>query len=195
MESLTTGTIAGAGAFRCEQCGFVVTTSAVDELPPCPRCSGDAFARASLFSTGRLPVIPDDEAAAGAQALISHARAAAEAVGPHLAWEEGGDIRVVPVRADKATSLGRSLSADVRFDDATVSRRHALVVREGVTARVLDDRSLNGVFVNGERVEWRALCDGDEIVVGRYRLHFVEVPAGAAGTGPASATPTLEAEA
>jgi pSer/pThr/pTyr-binding forkhead associated (FHA) protein len=40
--------------------------------------------------------------------------------------------------------------------------------------RVLDDRSLNGVFVNGERVEWRVLGDGDEIVVGRYRLHFLE---------------------
>jgi pSer/pThr/pTyr-binding forkhead associated (FHA) protein len=40
--------------------------------------------------------------------------------------------------------------------------------------RVLDDRSLNGVFVNGERVEWRVLHDGDEIVVGRYRLQFLE---------------------
>ena len=43
--------------------------------------------------------------------------------------------------------------------------------------RVLDDRSLNGVFVNGERVEWRVLADGDEIVVGRYRLHFLEAQA------------------
>ena len=43
--------------------------------------------------------------------------------------------------------------------------------------RVLDDRSLNGVFVNGERVEWRMLEHGDEIVVGRYHLHFVEVGA------------------
>ena len=52
--------------------------------------------------------------------------------------------------------------------------------------RVLDDRSLNGVFVNGERVEWRVLADGDEIVVGRYRLHFLE---GAAEMEPASLTP------
>ena len=43
--------------------------------------------------------------------------------------------------------------------------------------RVLDDRSLNGVFVNGERVEWSTLADGDEIVIGRHRLHFVDVPA------------------
>jgi pSer/pThr/pTyr-binding forkhead associated (FHA) protein len=66
----------------------------------------------------------------------------------------------------------------VRFDDPTVSRRHALIVRQADGVRVLDDRSLNGVFVNGERVEWRVLADGDEIVVGRYRLHFLEaVPA------------------
>jgi pSer/pThr/pTyr-binding forkhead associated (FHA) protein len=69
----------------------------------------------------------------------------------------------------------------VRFDDPTVSRRHALIVRQPDGVRVLDDRSLNGVFVNGERVEWRALQDGDEITVGRYRLQFlVAEPQGAA---------------
>jgi pSer/pThr/pTyr-binding forkhead associated (FHA) protein len=41
---------------------------------------------------------------------------------------------------------------------------------------VLDDRSLNGVFVNGERVEWSTLANGDEIVIGRHHLHFVDVP-------------------
>jgi pSer/pThr/pTyr-binding forkhead associated (FHA) protein len=63
----------------------------------------------------------------------------------------------------------------VRFDDPTVSRRHALIVRQPDGVRVLDDRSLNGVFVNGERVEWRALRDGDEIVVGRYHLQYLHL--------------------
>jgi pSer/pThr/pTyr-binding forkhead associated (FHA) protein len=54
--------------------------------------------------------------------------------------------------------------------------------------RVLDDRSLNGVFVNGERVEWRVLADGDEILVGRYRLIFLEQ----AATGAGSAQSPLE---
>jgi pSer/pThr/pTyr-binding forkhead associated (FHA) protein len=48
-------------------------------------------------------------------------------------------------------------------------------VRQPDGVRVLDDRSLNGVFVNGERVEWRALADGDEIVVGRYRLQYLHL--------------------
>jgi pSer/pThr/pTyr-binding forkhead associated (FHA) protein len=42
--------------------------------------------------------------------------------------------------------------------------------------RLLDDRSLNGVFVNGTRVDGRTLNDGDEIVVGRYRLLFLSIP-------------------
>jgi len=74
--------------------------------------------------------------------------------------------------------------ADVRFDDPTVSRRHALIVRQPDGVRVLDDRSLNGVFVNGERVEWRALKDGDEIVVGRYRLQYLHLTAEALAAAP-----------
>ena len=70
-----------------------------------------------------------------------------------------------------------------------MSRRHALIVRQADGVRVLDDRSLNGVFVNGERVEWRVLSDGDEIVVGRYRLHFLEA---APEIAPTEASP-LEA--
>ena len=75
------------------------------------------------------------------------------------------------------TRIGRSLAADIRFDDPTVSRRHALIVRQPDGLRVLDDRSLNGVFVNGERVEWSALADSDEIVIGRHRLYFLDLPA------------------
>ena len=55
------------------------------------------------------------------------------------------------------TRIGRSLAADIRFDDATVSRRHALVASEEGGVRVLDDRSLNGIQVNGRRVEWSPL--------------------------------------
>ena len=72
------------------------------------------------------------------------------------------------------TRIGRSLAADVRFDDATVSRRHALVVSQAEGVRVLDDRSLNGVYVNGERVEWAPLADGDEITIGRHAIFFLD---------------------
>ena len=69
-------------------------------------------------------------------------------------------------------------------------------MRQPDGVRVLDDRSLNGVFVNGERVEWSTLGDGDEIIVGRYRLHFVDAqrgggaaPRGASCAGPSTRRP------
>ena len=85
-----------------------------------------------------------------------------------------GELRTVALTREW-TRIGRSLAADVRFDDPTVSRRHALIVRHPDGVRLLDDRSLNGVFVNGARVDGRTLQDGDEIIVGRYRLSFIRV--------------------
>jgi pSer/pThr/pTyr-binding forkhead associated (FHA) protein len=78
--------------------------------------------------------------------------------------------------SEGVTRIGRSMAADVRFEDATVSRRHALIMREDDHVRILDDRSLNGVFVNGERVTARALEDGDVLTIGKHELLF-EAPA------------------
>ena len=49
-----------------------------------------------------------------------------------------------------------------------------VVLTEPGELRALDDRSLNGLFVNGELVEWAALTDGDELEIGRFRLHVLE---------------------
>jgi len=174
MESLTTGTLAGTGSFRCEECGYVVTLAAADSLPDCPGCGGSRFARASLFSGGRFQRRPGEEPTVEErEALLARARMMIGQPGQFLAWDDGSGVRVTSLDREW-TRIGRSLAADVRFDDPTVSRRHALIVRQADGVRVLDDRSLNGVFVNGERVEWRVLGDGDEIVVGRYRLHFLD---------------------
>ncbi len=48
---------------------------------------------------------------------------------------------------------------------------------------MLDDRSLNGVFVNGEAVDWSALADGDELAIGRYRLYVLDTAGSRAGSG------------
>ncbi|HEX2086338.1 MAG TPA: FHA domain-containing protein [Solirubrobacteraceae bacterium] len=90
----------------------------------------------------------------------------------YLEIASGGDRRVVALPGE-VTHLGRGLSADVRLDDATVSRKHAVVVRRGDDAVILDDRSMNGVWVNGERVTEAVLRDGDEIRLGRVPLKFV----------------------
>src|SRR3954464_4863362 len=177
MESLTTGTLAGTGSFRCEQCGYVVTLAAADELPACPGCDGASFVRASRFAGGRFQRRAGEAPSAEQrEAVVAEARAAITEPGEYLAYEDGGRVRVAAL-SKEWTRVGRSLAADIRFDDPTVSRRHALIVRQPDGVRVLDDRSLNGVFVNSERVEWRALADGDEIVVGRYRLQFLHMTA------------------
>ena len=181
---------AGVGSFRCRNCGYVVTLSAADELPDCPGCGGARFARASLFSGGRFQRRTSDEPTAEQrEALIADARALIPEAGQYLAWHDGSSVRLASLEREW-TRVGRSLAADVRFDDPTVSRRHALIVRQPDGVRVLDDRSLNGVFVNGERVEWRVLEDSDEIVVGRYRLHFLVSAAtpAAADAGLSAAT-------
>jgi pSer/pThr/pTyr-binding forkhead associated (FHA) protein len=178
VESLMTGTLAGTGSFRCDGCGYVVTLSAEDALPDCPTCGGRQFERASLFGTSSAGRFvrdrPSPRSAEEQDAWLREAREQASAPGDYLAMEDSGGIRLVPVTREW-TRIGRSLAADVRFDDPTVSRRHALLVRQADGVRVLDDRSLNGVFVNGERVDWRVVRDGDEILVGRYRLTFLEV--------------------
>jgi pSer/pThr/pTyr-binding forkhead associated (FHA) protein len=81
---------------------------------------------------------------------------------------------LVAVR-DSALRLGRDPAADMVFDDPSVSRRHAIVLpRDGGTV-ILDDRSLNGVRVNGQRVMAQTLRDGDVIALGTVTMRFVEV--------------------
>jgi pSer/pThr/pTyr-binding forkhead associated (FHA) protein/predicted Zn-ribbon and HTH transcriptional regulator len=206
-ELTAADTFVGAGSFRCRGCGYVLTLTALDKLTACPECGSDDFARAPLFSAGA----PRDGSAGepgeetmrhgGAlarpepsehDALLAHARDEVTQPGEYLCFAEGGDVRTVALTREW-TRIGRSLAADVRFDDPTVSRRHALIVRQPDGVRVLDDRSLNGVFVNGERIEGRVLKDGDEIVVGRYRLAYLVVPrigATAAGEGAGAPPPT-----
>jgi hypothetical protein len=88
--------------------------------------------------------------------------------------EEEDEIEIFTIKPGW-TRIGRSAAADIRLDDPSVSRRHALIVSEQPDSlRVLDDRSLNGVFLNGEMIDWGRLGDGDELAIGRYRLFALE---------------------
>jgi FHA domain/Zinc-ribbon containing domain len=185
MDSLTAGTFVGAGSFRCRSCGYTLTLSSSDALTDCPSCGSSDFARASLFSTERLsPGLGGrrpgaslvEPAAADHDARLVRARERINQPGEYLCYEDGEELRTVALTREW-TRIGRSLAADLRFDDPTVSRRHALIVRQPDGVRLLDDRSLNGVFVNGARVDGKTLADGDEIIVGRYRLYFLSVAA------------------
>jgi pSer/pThr/pTyr-binding forkhead associated (FHA) protein len=129
-----------------------------------------------LFTTAQTTLV-DIAPESQDQAWLEEVRETLTEPGQYLAYRADDDRLVAFGLQREWTRIGRSLAADIRFDDPTVSRRHALIVRQPDGLRVLDDRSLNGVFVNGERVEWSTLADGDEIVIGRHRLYFVELAA------------------
>ena len=168
-QAYGSGTLAGAGSFRCDSCGYAIALQELDELPDCPHCHGGRFRRSSIFA-GTV-VEPQGGHEVESPDWLDDVRATLSSDGVYMAWEEGG-VHVFPVE-EGWTRIGRSLAADVRFDDPTVSRRHALIHRGEGKSRVLDDRSLNGVFLNGERVEWHELQNGDEIAIGRFRMYFI----------------------
>ena len=94
------------------------------------------------------------------------------ALGEYLAVEDGEQVVIVPIVED-LLHIGRSTMAGLTLDDATVSRHHALVVRDDKGTHILDDRSLNGLVVRGRRVRSATLHDGDLIDLGRVRLHYL----------------------
>jgi hypothetical protein len=159
-------------------CGSQLSLSEIDELPECPCCGALEFHRDSIFEPMQehgqtteigiaTPFGPPD--------WLDLARMRLAKAGRVLAHrDEDAQIHVFSVEPGW-TRIGRSATADIRLDHPSVSRRHALVVSEPPDSlRVLDDRSLNGVFLNGDIVEWARLEDGDELAIGRYRLFVLE---------------------
>jgi FHA domain/zinc-ribbon domain len=72
------------------------------------------------------------------------------------------------------TSTGRHPDSDIFLDDVTVSRRHAEFYRHGAERfTVRDVGSLNGTYVNRERIEEAELFGGDEVQIGKFRLLFL----------------------
>lgn len=189
MKAWMSGSVAGTGTFRCTECDFPVSLDAANELPSCPNCGGTEFVRASLFTTSQQAVL-DLGGEIEDHGWLEELRESLDQPGQYIAYQADNDV-IAHAITREWTRIGRSLAADIRFDDPTVSRRHALIVRQPDGLRVLDDRSLNGVFVNGARVDGRTLQDGDEIIVGRYRLAFLSVPAGPGAEGTDTETTSL----
>jgi hypothetical protein len=148
-------------------------------LPACPACEGSSFGRDSIFEsmqehgaqTAELAIPVSEEP----PDWLDEARPMLGESGCGLAHrDDDGAIEVFPI-APGWTRIGRSPAADVCLDDPSVSRRHALLVSEPPKAlRLLDDRSLNGVLLNGERIEWSRLVPGDALTIGRFRLFVLE---------------------
>ena len=88
--------------------------------------------------------------------------------------DDDGEIEVFPIEQGW-TRIGRSAAADIRLDDPSVSRRHALIVSETarIAARARRPQPQRRLPQRRD-VEWGRLADGDELAIGRYRLFVLE---------------------
>jgi pSer/pThr/pTyr-binding forkhead associated (FHA) protein len=77
------------------------------------------------------------------------------------------------------TSIGRNPESDIFLDDITVSRRHAEIRRTPAGFVARDVGSLNGTYLNRERIEEATLANGDELQVGKFRMVFLAEASGA----------------
>ncbi|MDP9403112.1 MAG: FHA domain-containing protein [Actinomycetota bacterium] len=73
----------------------------------------------------------------------------------------------------EVTRAGRHPESEIFLDDITVSRRHAEFVRQGPGYAVRDVGSLNGTYLNRERLDEAPLMHGDEVQIGKFKLVFL----------------------
>jgi predicted nucleic acid-binding Zn-ribbon protein len=178
-DDCVAGTFPGPGTYFCVECGSQLALHEDDSLPDCPRCGSTSFRLDSIFESmqehGQTTAEFEIATEVAPASWLDEARAGLAPGSRHLICRDD-DGEVLDFEIERGwTRIGRSVAADIRLDDPSVSRRHALVVSEpDESLRVLDDRSLNGVFVNADLVEWGKLGDGDELAIGRYRLFALE---------------------
>jgi pSer/pThr/pTyr-binding forkhead associated (FHA) protein len=153
-------------ARHCPECGFVVAEGA----NYCPKCGAfqgateapkeDATTATYVIDdqTGELKPVDVGDVAAQSGALV--VRSGGGRVGQSF-----------PLTGEKVT-IGRSPEAGVFLDDVTVSREHATLVRRGGDWFLDDSGSLNGTYVNRQRVDSHRLADGDELQIGKFKLTF-----------------------
>lgn len=129
----------------------------------CARCG-----TALQDDTAVIPAVDVEDGADGFPFPGEHLRAGQALI----AVRSGADAGSTFLIDRDLTSVGRDPGSDVFLDDVTVSRKHAEIRRQADGFYVHDLGSLNGTYVNRERVDLTKLASGDEIHVGRYRLAF-----------------------
>jgi len=146
----------------------------------CPEC-GFANPEAARYCSrcGALIAAKDPEGetqALTAEEVAEASWAPAEGLeGPALVVRSGGRAGESFHPTGGRTTIGRSPDCDVFLYDVTVSRKHAVLLRdERGTFRIEDLGSLNGTFLNRRRIDSAPLENGDELQIGKYKLTFLE---------------------
>jgi pSer/pThr/pTyr-binding forkhead associated (FHA) protein len=147
----------------CSNCGAA--------LRPAPATTGSETSTITISGGG----FETGEAAEKAEGLSGADQAAVDALPPGsalLVVRRGPNSGSRFLLDSDTTTAGRHPSSDIFLDDVTVSRRHAEFVRSGDGFAVRDVGSLNGTYVNRERIDETPLAGGDEVQVGKYRLVY-----------------------
>jgi pSer/pThr/pTyr-binding forkhead associated (FHA) protein len=147
----------------CSNCGAA--------LRPAPATTGSETSTITISGGGFEP----GESAEKSEGLSGADQAAVDALPPGsalLVVRRGPNSGSRFLLDSETTTAGRHPSSDIFLDDVTVSRRHAEFVRAGEGFAVRDVGSLNGTYVNRERIDETPLAGGDEVQVGKYRLVF-----------------------
>jgi pSer/pThr/pTyr-binding forkhead associated (FHA) protein len=153
-------------ARHCPECGFVVAEGA-NYCPKCGAFQGAAEAPKEDATTATYVI--DDQT--GELKPVDVGDVAAQS-GALVVRSGGGRVgQSFPMTGEKMT-IGRSPETDVFLDDVTVSREHATLVRRGGDWFLDDSGSLNGTYVNRQRVDSHRLADGDELQIGKFKLTF-----------------------
>lgn len=160
----------------CSQCGTPLggAAPAPDAAPPAATGGGEGASDTTITfggATGSTPAADSAErvALAPADAAAVDALPAGSAL---LVVQRGpGAGSRYLLDADLHT-VGRHPESDIFLDDITVSRRHVEFRREDDSFRVHDVGSLNGTYLNGDRVDDARLQSGDEVRIGKFRLMF-----------------------
>jgi pSer/pThr/pTyr-binding forkhead associated (FHA) protein len=138
-----------------------------------PRSAGSEEPR-----TMRFPGVPSGEvehAEPTLRGLSADDQATIEALRPGTALlivQRGPNTGARFLLDDDEVTSGRHPDSDIFLDDVTVSRKHALFVRSGGGYLVRDAGSLNGTYVNRERIDEAVLSTGDEVQIGKFRLVY-----------------------
>lgn len=129
-----------------------------------------------IDATGVIPVAGDPET--GEISPIDGAKLTGLPSGSaHLVVRRGAlEGMQFPLLTTEQMSIGRSSDSKIFLDDVTVSRKHASVSLVGTDWVLTDSGSLNGTYVNKNRVSSTTLANGDELQIGKFRFVFVLAP-------------------
>lgn len=152
------------------------------ELNPANGHNGTGAEPASETTSIHLPPVTSEPAIAPQLSLEERAAVEALPAGSALLVAHSGPNKGARFLLDSdTTSAGRHPDADIFLDDVTVSRKHVEFRRTERSFEVVDTGSLNGTYVNHDRVDKVELRSGSEVQIGKFRLTFYLSPARAAG--------------